>query len=208
MKIRLTPEIAYLAGAWKYARTREGIGVRGSEDFRAAFLGRAVQARVARPDEVQLKDDRLFFYHSAYRAFFDATLAREDEAFVHHNDFAAAFLAGLFDAVGGLENGAAYLTRWDKRDEMVLLRLNFQTLKQGGRLLVGPPGAFLRFISSWKLMDKTGPAGGGKTDRSRWMAQAALEEKEARKETKKEEKAVRRRRIYPNPPERPSQTPG
>ncbi|VVB57127.1 Uncharacterised protein [uncultured archaeon] len=116
MKLRLTPHLSYLIGMWKYARTREGIGIVGNENMRTAFLSKVVQAELTSADKIMVEDMAVYFYHTAYRAFFDQILAEEVDRYAHANDFAAAFLAGLFDAVGGQEEGKVYLAKWDKND--------------------------------------------------------------------------------------------
>lgn len=197
MKIKLTPEISYVLGLWKYARTREGIGVEGHDGLRTAFLAGAIKAGLAKPNQVQLKDEKAFFYHTAYRAFFDETLAREDVAYSHHNEYAAAFLAGLFDSMGGVEGGKVFLSRWDGRDEMVLLRLNFRGLKSERKLWISPSESFLKFISAWRGVDKTDWAEADlKTDRGKWMREKMVEKRLA----EEAEKPKRRRRTYPTPP--------
>lgn len=116
MKLRLTPTLSYLIGLWKHARTREGIGIVGNFDMKTAFLSKVVEAQLTPADQIQVQENAAFFYHTAYRAFFDQILKEEVDRYCHANDFAAAFLGGMFDAVGGMEAGKVYLTKWDKQD--------------------------------------------------------------------------------------------
>ncbi len=150
MKIKLDPALSYLIGAWKWVRTKEGIGVRGTPEFVEVFVSRVVKAGLADADKIQLSGDRAYFYHTAYRLFFENTLKREDEAFCHANDYAAAFLAGLFDSVGKMEDGQVVLSHCDKRDEMVLLRLGYRVVWKEKRAYVLPVDQFLKFIKGWR----------------------------------------------------------
>ncbi|MFH1094802.1 MAG: LAGLIDADG family homing endonuclease, partial [Candidatus Micrarchaeota archaeon] len=150
MKIKLEPPLAYLIGAWKWTRTKEGIGVRGTQMFVEEFVTRAIQAKLVEAEKIQLGEGRAYFYHTAYRLFFQNTLKREDEAFCHANDYAAAFLAGLFDAVGSVEDGQVVLSCADKRDEMVLLRLGYRVTWKEKRAYIVPSDQFLKFIKGWR----------------------------------------------------------
>jgi len=154
MKLRLSPTLSYLIGMWKHSRTREGIGIVGNDNMKTAFLAKVVEAQLTPADQVKVEENAVFFYHTAYRAFFDEIVKEQVDRFCHANDFAAAFLAGWFDAVGGIEAGKVYLTKWDKQDEMVLLRLNFQTEKADKRLWVGPAEMFLKFIKNWSQVSR------------------------------------------------------
>lgn len=191
MKIKLTPEVSYLVGLWKHCRTREGIGIVGSEDMRTTFLSRAMTLGVADAAKVKWEAGSVYFFHSAYRTFFDEVLKEEVERFCHANDYAAAFLAGLFDGNGGAEEGKAYLSKWDKNDEMVLMRLNFKTFKADGRLWIGPADVFLKFIKNWRGVER--PAVRNReTTRDEWMKKRAARNAHAREKEKeagkKEEK--------------------
>lgn len=159
MKIKLSPDMSYIIGLWKYNRTREGIGIVGGEEERMAFSAAALRAGLAEASHLQLRGDRVFFYHTAYRNFFDLTLERQDEAFCHLNDYAAAFFGGLFDAVGGVREGIPYLMRCDKKDEMALLRLGFRLERAGGVAAVMPGAMFLKFIKHWQQVPKRDESG-------------------------------------------------
>jgi hypothetical protein len=213
MKIKLTPKISYLVGLWKYARTSEGLGVQGSEELQQAFLSAAINAGVASADKIQIKENKTFFYHSAYRAFFEKTLLREDEAFCHANDYAAAFLAGLFDAVGGVHDGQTGLSRADKRDEIVLLRLNFRAKKASGVVWIAPADQFLKFIKAFTRVDHLDAAppkletersklGGNNLVGKSAGASTGRSSSASRTSSANDEPPKRRRRIYPDPPAR------
>ncbi len=188
MKIKLTPQLSYCLGLWKYSRTSEGLGVAGNADLQQAFLSAAIASGLTSPDKIQIKGEKTFFYHTAYRAFFEKTLERQDEAFSHANDYAAAFLAGLFDAVGGIHDGQTGLSRWDKRDEIVLLRLNFRTKKAGHVLWIAPADQFLKFTNIWVRCEHPDSSPPPPTERAQ-LGENKITKKEPRK-----------RRVYPDPP--------
>lgn len=154
MRLRLTPTLCYIIGMWKHVRTHEGIGIVGNEEMKAAFLAKVIEAGLTTPDKVIVEENAAFFYHTAYKAFFEKIIKEQTERLCHANDFSAAFLAGLYDANGEIEEGRLCLKKWDKKDEMVLLRLNFLAKKVGKCLLIGPKDLFLKFTKNWRQVHK------------------------------------------------------
>ena len=92
------------------------------------------QAEMRKP-----RTTKVFFYHSAYRAFFDDVVKNRLERFKYKNEFAAQYLAGMFDGCGGVgkKEEIAYFSSLDKTDEMILLRLNFRLKRMGKKVFVG-----------------------------------------------------------------------
>lgn len=151
MKIRLTPGLSYIAGLLKYRKARKGVGVYGSPPLIEAFCSSVIENKLIESTKIQTDEKRAYFFHSAYRTFFEKTIEREDEAFIHLNDFSASFLAGLFDSVGGFgENGIPYIAKHDAKDEHIIGKLGFITKPKGSRLLIGPADQFLKYISKYR----------------------------------------------------------
>jgi len=153
MKIKLTPEFSYLAGLTKYRGLARGVGVRGSQHLQAAFLAHITQTGIAAPDKISIKGSIAVFYHSAYQTFLKKTVAGQVDSYCHHNDYAAAFLAGLFDSVGGVVKDGPFLIKWDAADEMVLQTLGFGMRKSSGALWIGPSEQFFKFIKNFRRID-------------------------------------------------------
>lgn len=147
MKLKLTPEISYIIGLWKGARTPSGIGARGSEELLAVFSGAVLKAGIAEHGKILGDGDSVYFYNTAYRKFFQKVLDEEEERFKYKNDYSASFLAGLFDAVGGIgADGTVHFRRITQADAMVLYRLGFNTIKKSGKIYVVRPAKFLAYI--------------------------------------------------------------
>ena len=149
MKLHLTPDIAYLIGVWKGRRTIEGIGIReASAEMREEFVRQLLKQKIMTADKIRLEPDKVFFYHSAYRVFFQEVNEQELDRFGNRNDYSSAFLAGLFDSVGGFtrDGSSAYFESATRNDEMLLLRLNFKATKRGKRVFILNPAEFLSFI--------------------------------------------------------------
>jgi len=150
MKIKLTPELAYIIGFWRKRRTFEGVGIRGEKQHLETFSSEVIGKGLTTPDKLLSEDNRVWFFHSAYRKFFQDIEAGQLERFRYLNEYAANYLGGMFDSVGGIdERGIVYLEKTNKQDEMLLLRLGFGSRWQKDRLVVEKPRAFLAFIKNY-----------------------------------------------------------
>ncbi|MEM2963003.1 MAG: hypothetical protein QXW70_02770 [Candidatus Anstonellales archaeon] len=147
MKFSLTPALSYLIGLWKARRTAEGIGISGNREICEIFASQAIKLGIAQPNKIQVKGKKVFFYHSAYRAFFDSILEERLKRFMHKNEFSANYLAGLFDGCGGFKNSIAiFFSKADLEDEMILLRLGFKVKRTGKHLVVLDTKNFFEFV--------------------------------------------------------------
>jgi len=151
MEIKLTPRLAYVIGLWKTRRTKEGIGIFGGEGIREVFLKGVLGLKLMEARKIQMHENKIFFYHSAYRAFFEGIVKDQCERFAYRNDYAANYLAGMFDGVGGFdkERGVAYLAVGSMHDEMLLWRLGFRAKKEGKRVMIGKPEEFFEFVKPY-----------------------------------------------------------
>ena len=147
MKINLSPELAYLVGLWKHRRTKNGLGIHGSEKLQEVFVAEAMKTLGISADKFQVGENEVFFYHSAYRKFFQDTVKRELEVFKWRNEYSASYLAGLFDSNGGVsETGKLFLARFSRSDTLILERLNFRVLKKSKMLFFANPMDFIGFV--------------------------------------------------------------
>ncbi|MBD3210069.1 hypothetical protein GF318_01690 [Candidatus Micrarchaeota archaeon] len=155
MKIKLTPELAYLVGLWRKARTSEGVGVQGNEQLLETFSTEAIEKELTTTDKLLTEEDKAYFYHSAYRKFFQCVEKEQLERFKYLNEYAANYLAGLFDAVGHVdEKGIVSLGDMSKQDQVMLLRLGFGSRRRGKRLVIERPLVFLAFIRNYVKVKK------------------------------------------------------
>jgi hypothetical protein len=155
MKIKLTPELSYLIGLWRKARCQEGLGVRGGSGILEVFSKEALDKQLTTSDKFLSGEDKVYFYHTAYRKFFQQIEGEELERFKYLNEYAANYLAGMFDASGAIdERGVVSLGQASKADEMMLLRLGFVTKRRGDRLIIERPVVFLTFIRNYVKLFK------------------------------------------------------
>jgi len=150
MKIKLSPELSYLIGLWRKSRCPEGLGVEGDKEVLEIFTQEVLERQLTTSDKLLTDGDKVYFYHTAYRKFFQQIEAEELERFKYLNEYAANYLAGMFDAVGSIdERGVVSFGYPTKQDEMMLLRLGFQTRRKSERLAIERPVLFLTFIKNY-----------------------------------------------------------
>ena len=98
------------------------------------FTQIALQDLEIEPTKLLIKESGnaiiVMFYNSRVRRFFDKSLERREHIFKYKNEYAAAYLAGVFDSNGifgykGREG--AYLKKLDLANQMLLERLGFHT---------------------------------------------------------------------------------
>lgn len=150
MKIKLTPELSYIIGFWRKRRTYEGIGVKSTKEHLEVFTREVLDKGLTTPNRLLSDDEKVWFFHSAYRRFFQDIEKDQLERFRYLNEYAANYLGGTFDSVGGIdEKGIVYIGRANKQDAMLLIRLGFGSRWQKERLVVEKPKAFLAFIKNY-----------------------------------------------------------
>lgn len=150
MKVKLTPELAYLIGLWRKCKAFEGLGVHARQDVLETFSKEVITHGLATTDRMLTEENKVYFYHSAYRKFFQDIEKDQLERFKYLNEYAANYLAGLFDAVGEIdEKGILSFERMNRQDELMLLRLGFQSKRKKEKLVVERPLIFLAFIKNY-----------------------------------------------------------
>ncbi|MBI5223732.1 LAGLIDADG family homing endonuclease [Candidatus Micrarchaeota archaeon] len=155
MKIKLTPELSYIIGLWRKRRTFDGIGVRGNSNLLETFATEVLEKKLTTTEKLLTEEDKVYFYHTAYRKFFQEVEEQELDRYKYLNEYAASYLAGLFDAAGGIdEKGVVYLTKINSTDELLLLRLGFQVRPRKDRHVVEKPIVFLTFIKGYVKIQK------------------------------------------------------
>ena len=174
MKLKLTPELSYIIGLWKGTRTKEGIGVHGTEGHLSLFSKVVLESELTEPtkllttrqeetdeereDELAQEKGSVYFYHTSYRKFFQKVIDDELERFKYKNEYSANFLAGIFDAVGAIpEDGKVYLSRCTQKDQMLLYRLGFKPLRKARLVYFTRPKNFLKYIKPFTKKFKNHP---------------------------------------------------
>ncbi len=138
MKIKFSPDIAYFTGLWKTRKICEGVGISGDTEAQQIFVSEAIKTLGISPEKIQVKEDKVYFYHSAYRKYLQNVVEDELETFKWSNAFSRKFVCGLFDGCGGvdMEKGTVYFARVTDADQLVMERLGLTTRRVGSRLYI------------------------------------------------------------------------
>ncbi|MFH1394297.1 MAG: hypothetical protein ABII71_05500 [Candidatus Micrarchaeota archaeon] len=163
MKIKLTPELSYIIGLWRKCRIPDGLGVKGGKDLLEIFSKEALDRELTTSDKLLTDEagETVFFYHTAYRKFFQDIEKDQLQRFKYLNEYAANYLAGIFDGAGDIdEKGIVSMKRMNRNDEMLLLRLGFHSKRRGELLIVERPIVFLAFIKNFVKLKKDNKAFG------------------------------------------------
>jgi hypothetical protein len=155
LKVKLSPELSYIIGLWRKSRCSEGIGVKGDKNVVEIFSKEVLDKQLITPDKLLAGEDKVYFYHTAYRKFFQQIETEQLERFKYLNEYAANYLAGMFDSSGSIdERGIVSLHSANKQDEMMLLRLGFVTKRRSDYLIIERPAIFLTFIKNYVKLFK------------------------------------------------------
>lgn len=158
MKIKLTPELSYLIGLWSKKRCPEGIGINGNGDYQQIFAQCVLELKLVESNMLLSDDAKIYFYHTKYRRFFQEIEENKLERYKYLNEYSANYLAGIFDAIGEInEQGMVYLKMFGKIDEVLLLRLGFPTKKINEKLVIKKPKVFLAFIKNYTRVFSNNP---------------------------------------------------
>ena len=150
MKVKLSPELSYIIGLWRKCRTKEGIGVYGGNEIIGIFSKEAIEKGLTTSDKLLIDEEKAYFYHTAYRKFFQSIEEEQLERFKYLNEYAASYLAGMFDAAGEItDKGIVGLKKANRNDEMLLIRLGFGARWRDTHLVIEKPKAFLAFIKNY-----------------------------------------------------------
>ncbi len=151
MKIKLDPELSYIIGFWRKRKTREGIGIYGEDLDIALFSKEILDKKIIPPEKLLTDENRVYFYHTAYRKFFKDIEFEQCERFKYLNDYAASYLAGMFDSVGAFDSksGIIYFEKAGKNDDILLMNLGFGGKWKEKKLIIGRPLVFLKFIKNY-----------------------------------------------------------
>lgn len=150
MKIKLTPELSYIIGLWRKCKTKEGLGIYGGTELISIFSKEVIEKGLTTSDRLLSDEEKVYFYHTAYRKFFQSIEEEQLERFKYMNEYAASYLAGMFDCSGEItDKGIVALKRANRNDEMLLIRLGFGARWRETHLIIEKPKAFLAFIRNY-----------------------------------------------------------
>ncbi len=141
-RLRFTPELAYLLALWIYNRHRKGVGVRGA--LAPIFAKMALELGLTEQGKITYDEEGIYFHNPRVKKAFERWAAEREHRIKYHNDFASAFLAGLYDSEGEGDK----LRRLKVEDERILSQLGFK-VEQAKGYWVRPFAAFAKLIKPY-----------------------------------------------------------
>lgn len=152
-KLKLSPDVSYFLGVFAYSGD-PAVGITTSSSTEVErFVSIAVKELGVEPEKVKVEqvEDALhaYFYHSKLKKLLSRALERRAVTFKHKNDYAANYLAGIFDVIGGRNAKGLYMEGLGDQDQLVMENLGFHTLPQGRKLYLVNQGAFAAFIGAF-----------------------------------------------------------
>ncbi|MDE1860920.1 MAG: hypothetical protein KGH72_04365 [Candidatus Micrarchaeota archaeon] len=140
MERKLKPKVCYVAGlcSKNTEQERNAVGVRTSvKEIEQRFIEIALTEFGIEPSKILVRDEinhvHVFFYHSRVAKQLKKLVSRETIIFKRRNEFAASYVAGMFDAAGHESNGALSINGVNASDQLMLQNLGVHTLN--GRIL-------------------------------------------------------------------------
>jgi hypothetical protein len=149
MKLKLNLEFSYLAGLIKHSKIKKAIGVCGPQKVIEAFLKHVIENKIFEEKKIIITEKCAYSYHTKYRKFLNQIIKEQVDRFKHHNEYAACFLAGLYDFSGIEKPDFILIKKWDKKDKMVLENLRFYVQQKEEGLIIYNKEVFLKFIKNY-----------------------------------------------------------
>jgi len=143
-RVRFTPEAAYLLALWLYSPHRKGLGVKGP--LAPVFAKKALELGLTKEGKVTYDEEGIYFHNPKVKKAFERWAREREHRVKYHNDFASAFLAGIYDSEGDGDK----LRRLLPEDERILSNLGFKVEFAKG-YWVRPFRAFARLIKPYSL---------------------------------------------------------
>lgn len=156
MKVKLTPQLAYVIGMWSVRPSRIGIGVHGLPHVCEYFIKGVLEASLMPSSKILLSGKNAYFYHSGYKRFFVEVDKDLENRFRHKNQYSAAFVAGIFDATGKLEEEIPRLYGLKLDKQLLIERLGFRLVRKDKFHIPTPPREFIDFIKPYSQALQSG----------------------------------------------------
>ncbi|NPA22131.1 MAG: hypothetical protein GXN92_00940 [Candidatus Micrarchaeota archaeon] len=151
MKKKFTPEIAYILGMWHAKKLPDGVGIYGDKgEFFLELVDKYLHPVEKR---TLFKGKFPVFYHNRVENYLKRLEKDRIHRLKYHNDYSAAYFAGMFEA-GGSQVENTVLLQGDKIDELLLTHLGFFPFRKEGFIIPRKSQAFLRYIQDWLLASK------------------------------------------------------
>jgi hypothetical protein len=155
-KLKLTEQASYMLGIYSHSPQEPSASVAaesGSEAAIEKFSYIALNELGIEPNKILVSQGegtyRALFYNSKIRKLFGKALERKTKLFKYENAYAAQYVAGMFDAVGGVNARGLFLSGIDAGDSVILENLQLHTMQQGSKHYISNHTRFTAFVKKY-----------------------------------------------------------
>ncbi len=152
-KLKLNPRVAYFMGLYSTGKDK-AVGITSEDgEVIAKFVKIAIDEFEVEPNKILFEQrgraQRAYFYNSKLKKLLDNALERKSVTFKYKNDYAAGYVAGLFDIDGGKDGRGLFIKDYDDTDFLLIENLGFHTMAHGNKLYIKNARTFLDFIKKF-----------------------------------------------------------
>jgi hypothetical protein len=139
MKIKLTPEICYIAGLNAPFKEKNAVGVETNiKEIETHFAELAMKLFEVDPTRIMVTEEEgrhsIYFYNSRIAKRLAEIRSKADKLFRSQNDLSRNYLAGMFDSMGRISgSGGVFMNGLQPVDEVFLANMGIHT--KGGRII-------------------------------------------------------------------------
>ncbi|MEM3839469.1 MAG: hypothetical protein QXF01_02745 [Candidatus Micrarchaeaceae archaeon] len=132
MKIKLSPDICYMAGLTRNRMDRNAVGIiTGIKEIAERFAGIANKEFGIEPKKIIESESKgirkIYFYHSRVSKRLGEIRSKEDRLFRAPNEAALSYLAGIIDSSARFSSNGIYIEALTPQDEVFLANLGIHT---------------------------------------------------------------------------------
>ncbi len=137
MKIKLTPEICYIAGLNAPFKEKNAVGVETNiKEIETHFAELAMKLFEVDPTRIMVTEEEgrhsIYFYNSRIAKRLAEIRSKSDKLFRMQNEFSKSYLAGMFDSMGRISKSGVFMNGMHPVDEVFLANMGIHT--KGGRV--------------------------------------------------------------------------
>ncbi len=155
-KLKLTEQTSYMLGIYAHSPQEPSASVAASSESETAiekFASIAYKELGIEPNKILISEEkgvyRAMFYNSKLKKLFDKALQRKTRVFKYANAYSAQYVAGMFDAAGGINTKGIFLSGIDDADSLLLQNVGVHEDVQGSKHYVRNQSAFASFIRQY-----------------------------------------------------------
>lgn len=139
MKIKLTPDICYIAGLNAPFKEKNAVGIEtNTKELEERFAELAIKLFEVDPTRILVAENggkhSIYFYNSRIAKRLAEIRSKADKLFRSQNDLSRNYLAGMFDSMGRIScSGGVFMNGLQPVDEVFLANMGIHT--KSGRII-------------------------------------------------------------------------